>query len=860
MIGDGRRNDTVKDPTTGDFIGNQVLHWSPLRFAVEFSARLRKQETKLSNVPTVRQPVAMARLMTTMYYRKASLTPLDFINAAVLTTPVEDQEIARQVANSILFPVERAPKQPGSARPATGSPPVKDMLAATDQFMDELLDDLASAGLSVDGIMDDASGDMLDKVIDDIDASTQFIDEIYDAAERGDSPGGDIANFFEHRGGYTELMLHGIDTMPKAVNHAKQVMQRDGGTLTPGEIQACAGMGLAGELAAQAPNPWISLAARFCTGDPDVRKDLDTVLAGEDAGTAARTLDYLTRVGFDPAMASQLVQQLVERARNLFDIAEITKVTGRLPPFDVQRVVEASLERDASSTFATARALDVAHGSSITSTAWNRWSANHPEPTIPELAGAQACTPGWNRALEGATRREMARVAGEHAGTAGGLARLARSLHDLATGAQVQACQRGFDASAVLSASAALDAAGDVREFLDTLREIVDGSIPLPDQDVLNQGMAKHVPIDAMMEIMGNDFEVLKRLYERGKGSFKRYASMINRIGKLGYDQAEQLARTAMENNDGKGLGALAHHDLGMTFDIATRLGGDAVNAVAGALAAGPGENLLLQWFTHRAKIPPGVRDMVRRLTRDTLVTLALDLVARHRGTSEKGVVPSNQLRPYLDGDELDHVDIDATIENIISAGKSLDTLTSDDLLVVNTQKGRAALCFLLDISGSMSGAKLASCALCTVMLVGKLQPEEVAIALFESNTHVVKAFDQERDIDELADELLDLHARGGTQAQRALEWGRTQLVDNDAEFKACFLLTDCEFFEDQKTIARELEPLPANQVHFVLAVHGAYNKKTCNMMLDTTRGELLPLSSYKRMPQAIAEMLERIG
>lgn len=845
------------DPTAGDFIGNQVLAWTPLRFTVEFLKRLRAEQDKLANIPTVRQAIAMAKLMVTMYHRKASLLPLDFINAAVLTTPVEDQAIARRIATEILFPAERPARPAGPRAAAGGNPPVKDLLASTDEFMADLLGDLASAGLDLDG--GDGAVDVLDQAIQAIDDTTAFVDDLYARAARGESPASEVATFFEHRGGFSELLLHGIASIPAAVEHARRAVQRDANTLSPREIQACGGMGLAGDVMANASNPWVTTTARFVARDPGFTRSLDEVLAGEDVAAAARTLDHLARAGFNPAVAKDMVQRLVERARDLFDVAGIAKVTGSLPPFDVPRIVGATLARDPASTFATARALDAAHGSDTSGAAWDQWRAAHPSPTVPDLFQAQVPRDAWATALRDAVQQEIRRITAAREGTPAALARLARTLHDLGTSAAVAPCKVALDENAATTGRQALDASGDTREFLDTLRDIVDGAVPVPDQDALQAAMAKNVPVDAVLAIIGSTFDVLKRMYEQGGASYKRYASMLDKLPKLGYDQMEQLERIAVGGHDAKGMAALGLHDLGMALDIATRLGGSAVQAMAGSLTAGPGENLLLQWFTHRARIPKEVRDLVRRLTRDTLVTLALDLVARHRGTSEKGIVPSNQIRPYLDGDELDNVDIDATIENIIGAGKTPDMITSDDLLVTNTQKGRAALCFLLDISGSMSGEKLASCALCTVMVIGKLQPEEVAVALFESNTHVVKAFDQERELGEVADELLDLHARGGTRAQRALEWARGQLVDNDAEYKACFMLTDCEFFEGE-AISRELEPLGSNQVRFVLAVHGAYNQQTCKRMLDTTRGELLPLTSYKRMPQAIAELLERIG
>ena len=132
--------------------------------------------------------------------------------------------------------------------------------------------------------------------------------------------------------------------------------------------------------------------------------------------------------------------------------------------------------------------------------------------------------------------------------------------------------------------------------------------------------------------------------------------------------------------------------------------------------------------------------------------------------------------------------------------------ITEDDLFVPIQSKGQAALCVLVDISGSMGGRELANCAISVVMLLGKLAPQEIAIALFESDTHVIKGFQQEREIDEVTDRLLELAATGGTRVDAALKWANEQFEEvPEAEFRLLFLLSDYEFFESPKDLLRSL-------------------------------------------------------
>jgi len=94
----------------GDFWNNKVLDWKPIKFSAEFIYRMRKIRKKLKNLPSTRQAVAIPKLITATYYRKNILVPEDFIKAAVITTPIEDQKIARKIAYDIIFE-EKAEKK-----------------------------------------------------------------------------------------------------------------------------------------------------------------------------------------------------------------------------------------------------------------------------------------------------------------------------------------------------------------------------------------------------------------------------------------------------------------------------------------------------------------------------------------------------------------------------------------------------------------------------------------------------------------------------------------------------------------------------------------------------------------------------
>ena len=108
--------------------GDTVTGTDPLLFALEFVERMRKRKG-LSHVPSLRTAISIPRFLTARLFRKSDLVPQDYLDAAVLNTPFEDQQAAFDVAREILFPSEAqvaagpaaAAVRQGSGRQAPGA-------------------------------------------------------------------------------------------------------------------------------------------------------------------------------------------------------------------------------------------------------------------------------------------------------------------------------------------------------------------------------------------------------------------------------------------------------------------------------------------------------------------------------------------------------------------------------------------------------------------------------------------------------------------------------------------------------------------------------------------------------------------
>ncbi|MHA1106273.1 MAG: VWA domain-containing protein [Promethearchaeota archaeon] len=843
----------------GDFDGNRVLDWNPITFTVEFIYRMRKTQKKLLNIPSTRQAVAIPKLLTAMYYRKNNLLHEDFITAAVITTPIEDQNIAREIANAILFP--KKPKEKGSTTKASSDVSAKDIISDAEDkdFMDDILSEFADAGINLDNL--DAE-DLMDQTLKEFTDLMDFIDDIYGKAAAGMEPYQSLVDILERRNGYHDIMSKSINTLEMLKNLVHQTIIMEMDVLSPQDIMSSTKLNWGQDILDQTNTPWIQATAQFCMNHPDFKKTLSQIMQHEDVGTAARTSRYLKEAGIDKKIAEDLAKQLIKRAEVLMDIMEISRVLEYIPNFDQNSVFSNSLKGDIGTPFNITRSLDTQFGSQLTKDLFDTWAQQNPKPSISDVFQAQTNIPHWNQMLNDSVQQQLNDISKNHGNPAYGMNALAENLMQMSNNASFDSCKSSFQQNAGVAGLKALEATQTSEDFENILRSQVQYDVPIDTDAVVKIGLQKEVSEETILEILGGNYELLKVMFMKNIGNFNRLNRIVNHLKSLAQAQMQELMQLALKNDNFQALGALGHHNMGNAFKAAGEAGGEkAQQQLAESLSAGPGDNLLLQWFRHRHNIPKKAKEFVRNLVKDALIKIALNMISNQRGSGEKGLILTNKLRIFIEGDDMDLIDVDASIENIVMQGKSLDMITSDDLMVMESEKGRVSICFLLDISGSMGGMKLAACSIAVMVLIGSLRADEVAICFFESNTHVVKEFGDEKDLEDVADELMDLTARGGTRVQAALKWGADQLEQTNVEMKVCFLLTDCMFSESQDQIKKEMEAYVNQNVKFILGVNTkSYTKKYAEWVLETTNGEIVYILKIPDIPKILTETLEKIG
>jgi len=184
-------------------------------------------------------------------------------------------------------------------------------------------------------------------------------------------------------------------------------------------------------------------------------------------------------------------------------------------------------------------------------------------------------------------------------------------------------------------------------------------------------------------------------------------------------------------------------------------------------------------------------------------------------------------LRPYETGEDPELIDEERSLEHIfVDEGKRVDEIENHDFLMRRNEPKRRSIVYLLDISNTMQddiaggGSGVTSIqfsALSLVPMIYAFRKERYGIALFESNTHVLKDTFEPKGEEELIDSILDAAVStsgelqrkfayaekthpgegqwGGTVPNSGLKWARDQLrMLRDRSEKYCFVFTDCVF------------------------------------------------------------------
>lgn len=830
---------------------DSVEGFNPVDFSLRF-VRAMRQRAGLHHVPSLRTSLAIPQFLAARWFRLQRLDADDYIAAAVLNTPYEDQATAEQVARTILFPPKVA------AKPKSESEAKADAKSKPDETagIDDMLADLAALNIDLDAL------DQLDDLFDQESEATLGAYALFEqwlSSDRGDHKA--LAELMALFGGAGTLELHGGQDEASIRRLLQEMLQGSAGDWTPAHVEHGCHAGFGPAMAQSAHLPWELGGVLAGTGDQRRLVDhLDELAANASPDVLGRTLRFVRpfAADVDAGALQRMRAAAIARARDLTDWAALVDGTGEwLAP--TPELVATSARQDVQRALAAAEQMANQFGEDLRCAVFDAWADTRVDdpPRLIELVQTAVPCPRWEQLLDTAHEALVGAIA---AALASGDAEtlLSEAVHS----AKVMRV-RGtplVSQGAALLATDVLCLFTDPDAFLDTLDRFLAVRVVPGEQDrLIRHGVAIGVPEDEIYRRLGDALEQLTRMVEANVRDPAAYGRLLLRLTAIPPDHTRSLATRATADGNREAMAVLLAIDLANA--AAACNDEELVLECIGFKGIGGGDNLLKQWYSGGQDLGGRLRSRIKAIAKAALLELGLSWASRAGGSLDEGLIPQNETRPLRASDDLDLLDIEGTVENLIGEGRTPDSLGEEDLFVHASARGRASFGVLIDISGSMAGEELALCCIAVVMLLARLQSEEIAIALFESDTHVVKTFDEHKDLDRVADDLLDLQARGGTRVEAALHWIREQFAARqDSRVQLLFLLSDFCFFETADELARHAEGLAELDIHLLAASHGMTDTRTRDGILEKMAGDLVLLKTMSELPAALNDAIAQVA
>jgi len=818
---------------------------NPCEFAVEFIRRMRNHPD-IVQIPSSRQVLSIPKLIVSRYYRKGSVTPNDFIEISSVTSFPDNQKLAKDIAFEILFPNYK-----------------KNLMKSffDENKINEIGEELISPDLKTEL---DQLQDLIDEIeltksvdTDVIQQLEQFFDELNQ--KRDEEPYKSALNFFNDD---SELYKEEITSLDKLLEEAKKRLMQKINSLDPKDLKAGDSLGLDDLIQEKSKRSWEKITSK-ALDNQDISEDLNNLLNSRNLEDLLQTLKYLNETNAIPKDTLQnLKNELQDHINNLDQLFSAAKNLGETPKFNLENVLSNSLQNNTfEHNFNLANSLDQYFGTNLRTSLLDKFNEQNKTQmnlSLETLTKSAFANKSWNSLFNQALQNAISEASNENKKFEA-FKSLTHQLQQLMNSCANMHCSQKMAQQLPDLTSLTLESCetpSQLRNATEFLRKI--GLNP-ESEDIKRIGKELDMPEDEIYELIEPNYQLLKKLVEKNQADFQRLSNLMNQIqDQLNYERIKELIASALASDNREALGALGHFNLSEALKGASQIGGqEGQDKMISCLSAGSGENLLKQWFIHRRDLPEKTKQKVKELAKKMLIDLGIYYSRARLGSATTGPIPINIVRPYSIGDDFENIDLEETIYNILEKGKELDHIKYDDFFVFETAKGLRSACFELDISGSMSGDKLAYMSICITMLCYGLRKDELAITFFESNTHVLKEMTQKIDLEKLADELLSVKAQGGTKIQSALVWARKQFKEAaQSREKLNILFTDAEIFDLREAI-EELRTFRSLGVDFILVCpEESYNLKEAKKMVKIAGGQLITIKDYNEFPRLISEII----
>ncbi|MFX1606416.1 MAG: hypothetical protein ACFFDD_10955, partial [Promethearchaeota archaeon] len=756
-------------------------------FAHEFTKRMRARKD-VAKRPSVRQTQSIPQLLSARYFRNGKLTLEDFLEAAVFTTYPPDQDIAREIAEDILLGREKVerPRLSDSEQAEAVTAPSTKQTDALKKVMEQIRREQELA-----------------KVIkkDKVQAGYEYLQDLH---RNGDRQLYEAATDYLTDG---DIVLRGITGNQELMDISGEKLLDKAGVLTSQDIQNSKVLQVLDDVC-NLSNAAEQVAGKALRGDSDVEQAFSD-LARRDTTTSARALKHIEEMKtLDEAKRESLDRTLQDNLENLSEAADYAAELKRMPDNLDKQIQEAPNRYSLSDAAAFADKMKKHTGKDIMDDllkAYNEQYDNggHNNVDMRQLSDTARDSQEWDALLSKETESTI-----QDANARSSPSDFLRSsvAQGMAMSSELPSTHTKKEWGKAMQklADAACDTSPTKTHLRTTVKQLSRmGQVPSK-ESIRKAGERLSMSEAEILELLNPSYEVITKLIEAGVSDFDRLHNLISAAG-LSSQQLSQLADMAAERGNQSALGAIAHEDLHAALGTGARGYGqrrygqgtgagdssqpfdkNRADMAFGGLLGGPATNIVRIWFTYRDQLPDELKQKLREIARRLLIDLGMRYARQTMGSSMLGgLLESTTVRPFKIGDDMDLINLEETIESLLSQGRTnFKILEASDFLVTETYQGHRAFYWALDKSGSMNSAeKLGMLAISVMAGLYGVKKDDFGVVLFDHETHVVKTIAEKTvSVDKVAADLLDARAGGGTGGSESIKLALQNFEDTRAK------------------------------------------------------------------------------
>lgn len=236
--------------------------------------------------------------------------------------------------------------------------------------------------------------------------------------------------------------------------------------------------------------------------------------------------------------------------------------------------------------------------------------------------------------------------------------------------------------------------------------------------------------------------------------------------------------------------------------------------------------------------------EVLRAEARRLAARLVLDRVRHGRpGSPGPGRLRSVQAEEGVD------LDVDGSLDALTDAWAGGRHPDLRDLRAHAWARPELAVCLLVDRSGSMAGARLATASLAAAACALRAK-EEYAVLAFARTVTVVRDLNDSRRTEDVVDATLSLRGHGVTGLAGALDRAADTLARSRASRRVVVLLSDCRATDG-------LDPVPAAAgLEDLLVVAPAEDAEEARVLATAANARLAVVSRPSDVVETLSEML----